>query len=324
MKKPDQTSPVVQRDTQLFLRIGPEWFYYDTMEQPLGEGAMGTVYRGRGYATHEQVAIKRVKDYYANFPAIRERAKLEASLLFRHRNLVEMIGYCEVHPHHGPIFIVSKLVQGITLDRHVNAFLRSRPDPVKRICECIYPVLDALHYLHQQNIVHMDIKPSNIMVENGCNIRLMDLGIATTDADLGISQSGMVGTPKYAAPEQIYDENQPKPVIDATTDIYEIGVTLYELLSGYNPFDAATRDETICKQKTMILPASKSIPKSVLTVLRKATEKQQSARYKSALEFKQALQTAVLHRDERSVWWMPVLVVLAVAIIGLIVHYLCL
>ena len=98
---------IVQKGDEIYLCVNGEWFFYNQTEPPLGAGAMGTVYLGRSCQTQERVAIKRVVDKYANVPSIRERAKLEASLLFRHRNLVEMIGYCELNPYNGPIFIVS-------------------------------------------------------------------------------------------------------------------------------------------------------------------------------------------------------------------------
>lgn len=306
--------------SRVYMCVGNQWFFYDQMERPLGAGAMGTVYIGRSYQTNEPVAIKRVVDRYANIPAIRERARLEASLKFRHRNLVEMIGYCEYNPYEGPIFIISRLVQGITLDEHINRFLRQRPDSVKRICETIFPVLDALDYLHTKGIVHMDIKPSNIMVENGCNIRLMDLGIATTHSDLGISAPGMVGTPKYAAPEQIYEEGQPQVKIEPSTDIYEMGITLYELLSGFNPFDSEDRDETIQRQRTLVLPASANIPSPILDVLRKATEKVQSHRYQSASEFKMALIQALLKSTpKKNIGWIIAAIAIPVTIILVII-----
>lgn len=153
---------IVQKGDEIYLCVNGEWFFYNQTEPPLGAGAMGTVYLGRSCQTQERVAIKRVVDKYANVPSIRERAKLEASLLFRHRNLVEMIGYCELNPYNGPIFIVSRLVQGITLDEHVNTHLRNRKDAVKRICESLYPVMDALDYLHQKGIVHMDLNSATL------------------------------------------------------------------------------------------------------------------------------------------------------------------
>ena len=188
---------------------------------------------------------------------------------------------------------MSRLVQGITLDEHVNTHLRNRKDAVKRICESLYPVMDALDYLHQKGIVHMDIKPANIMIEHGSNIRLMDLGIAYTPDSVSMTSPGLIGTPKYAAPEQIIEPGQVQLTVDKTTDIYELGVTLYELLAGYNPFDSSTREETIQRQRMEVLPDIQGVPKAVVDVLRKATEKQQNERFQSSGEFKMALQKAL-------------------------------
>ena len=170
-----------------------EWFYYDVREQPLGNGAMGTVYFGRSFSNHRKlVAIKRVSDKMAENPRVRKRAKDESAFAFRHQNMVEMIGYCENHPDKGPIFIISNLVQGVTLDKHVITTLNNMPDRVNRIMRCAIPVLDALEYLHGKEILHMDIKPTNIMVENGRNIRLMDLGIACVSTSLDSSKGGLL------------------------------------------------------------------------------------------------------------------------------------
>ncbi len=303
---------VVQKNDRLFLYVNGDWIYYDMNERPLGEGAMGVVYLGRSSRTNEKFAVKRVVDYYAGNPSIRERARQEASMLFRHRNLVEMVGYCEVNPYSGPIFIISRLVQGVTIDRYVDTFLRKRPDAMQRISKLMFPVFSALEYLHSNNIVHMDIKPSNIMVENGSNVRLMDLGIATTDSAMELIGTGVIGTPRYAAPEQIHDDKQRFP-INATTDIYELGVTLYELLAGFNPFDSNTRDETLARQKSMILPESSRITKPVLKVLRKATAKVQSDRFQTVREFRFALNEAL---NEKTV--NPMIKVLAGIGIGLL------
>lgn len=314
---------VVQKGNDIFLRIKNEWFTYNVLSHPLGSGAMGTVYLGRSCQTHEKVAIKRVVDRYADVPAIRERARLEASLLFRHRNLVEMIGYCECHPSKGPIFIISKLVSGITLDKHVAQHLRNRPDFVQRICHTIYPVLDALEYLHSKNIIHMDIKPSNIMIESGANIRLMDLGIAYTYSTAGlISASGLVGTAQYAAPEQIINTKETQVPINKTTDIYELGMTLYELLAGTNPFDSPTQEETLRKQMNGVLPAIEGVPLTVMQVIWKATEKEQAMRFPSAREFKMALQNALCLPPPPPPWFKILLIGGAIGIVLFIIGIL--
>lgn len=295
-KREQKSQPkVAQRGKEIYLQVGNEWFVYDTTSVPLGSGAMGVVYLGRSCQTNEKVAIKRVLDQYANIPSIRERARLEASLLFRHSHLVEMIGYCECNPLTGPIFIISKLVSGITLDKHVSLHLRNRTDFVEKICQTIYPVLDALDYLHANNIIHMDIKPLNIMLENGANIRLMDMGVAFARNKTGqMSTSGLVGTAEYAAPEQIIDISAARNTIDKTTDLYELGMTLYELLAGANPFASGTMEEILEKQKHQLLPAIEGVPRKVMEVIWKATEKVQSKRFQSAKEFKTALQQALI------------------------------
>lgn len=286
-----------QKGDIVFLRSGRDWFAYDCKSKPLGSGAMGIVYRGWRVADNRPVAVKQVTPRYAEIESIRKRARLEASMLFSHPHLVEMLGYCEWAPDHGPIFIISVMVNGMTLDEHVEAHkMREKPDAEKRICETVYPVLDALDYLHSKNIIHLDIKPSNIMLENGYNIRLMDLGIANVDDIIEMTSPGVFGTPPYAAPEQFVSQGKSRLEIDSTTDIYELGVTLYEMLTGVNPFRAQTMDQMGVKHRTEILPPANGISKYVLEVLRKATSKAKEDRYRSAREFKLALQDALKPR----------------------------
>jgi serine/threonine-protein kinase len=267
---------------------------YDRSKDPIGAGAMGTVYYGFMCGTNVPVAIKKVKDEFANEPGIRNRACLEASLMFRHRNLVEMLGLCEWQQGSGPIFIVSKFVRGENLDKFVKQKLSGIPQHrrIKTICDMVLPIFDALHYLHSSNILHMDIKPSNIMVENGCNIRLMDLGIANVDAYETASRS-MMGTPKYAAPEQ-FGEKGSLETIDSRTDIYELGVTIYELLCDENPFYCNDFNELIEKHKTLLLPYNKNVPPAIIEVLRKAAHPNKSFRYANILEFRNAFKNSLV------------------------------
>lgn len=285
---------IIQQGNILYLKSGEEWFAYDWTKAPIGNGAMGTVYKGWRTSDNRPVAIKQVIPKFAEIPSIRQRAKLEASMLFSHQHLVEMLGYCEWSPDHGPIYIISALVNGITLDTHVRIHkFREKTDSTKRICETIYPVLDALTYLHSKDIIHLDIKPSNIMLEDGCNIRLMDLGIAFTHDAVKITSPGILGTPEYAAPEQVLNPGETHLDIDKTTDLYELGVTLYELLAGSNPFNAPTIEQTIIKHQTETLPPIDGVSKYVMAVIHKVTSKKKSDRYQSAQEFKKALQEAL-------------------------------
>jgi len=293
---------VVQKpdDPNIYLYVVNEWFCYNTQSEPLGNGSMGTVYLGYRMQNGERVAIKRVKDSFSNNYSIRERAKQEASLAFRHPNLVEMLGYCEYAPNYGPIFIISKFIYGITLDKHVKTYLNDREDRVYKICNCILSVLDALDYIHSRGVVHRDIKPINIMVENGMNIRLMDLGIARMNQGNKFSAYGFVGTPQYAAPEQIIRDANSSVQINASTDVYELGITFYELLAGKNPFDCESEVMTLTKQMTEKLPSNSEIPRKLMQVICKATEKPQIKLYQSAREFKTAIQNAM--QVNQSIW----------------------
>ena len=285
-------SNIVVRGNEVYLRLcntpTEEWYYYDASKKPLGAGAMGTVYQGRSCPkpnhpyVPELVAIKCVKECFANIPAIRERAHLEADLAFRHRNLIEMLGYCENDHNSGPIFIVSRLIQGVPLSKHVEIF-KNRPDRVQRICNCALPVMDALTYLHDKNIIHMDIKPSNIMVENSSNIRLMDLGIAYTLGAISPVHGGLLGTPGNAAPEQSVEKGQTELSVNNTTDIYELGATIYELLSGHKPYDKDPER----------LDWIEKVPRAVMLVIGKSLKRDQAERYQTAAEFKAALKEAL-------------------------------
>ena len=133
------------------------------------------------------------------------------------------------------------------------------------------------------------------MIENGSNVRLMDLGIARMNGGNKFSSFGFIGTPEYSAPEQVLrEQNGTNVQINATTDIYELGITFYELLTGENPMSCKSEAETLTKQMKAQLPANSMIPRRLMQVLWKATEKEQSNRYQTALEFKQAIQAALL------------------------------
>ncbi len=287
-------------DPYLYLYVMGEWYCYNPADMPLGSGAMGDVYKGYRCRDGMVIAVKRVKDAFANNKMIRERAKQEASLAFRHPNLVEMIGYCEYAPETGPIFILSNFVQGKNIDEYVKGFENS-PHRTEKICGAICAVLDALDYVHSRGVIHRDIKPSNIMIENDSNVRLMDLGIARMNAGNKFSSFGFIGTPEYSAPEQMQREQNGTIVqINATTDIYELGITFYELLNGSNPMSCNTEVETMTRQMKENLPASERIPKKRMQVIWKATEKEQSNRYQTALDFKHAIQAALLPEPSKS------------------------
>lgn len=281
----------VRQGNLVYLLAGGEQFVFDTSRIPIGEGAMGTVYAGQSCVNGRKVAIKMVNPAYADIPSVRNRAREEAMLRFRHPNLIETIGLCEP-AQTGPIFIVSNFVSGISIDEHVNRNLRPLGNYVDRVCRTMFPVLDALTYLHTgaRPIYHLDIKPSNIMVENGnSNVRLMDLGIAFTRDTHDITSAGLLGTPGYAAPEQNVKVGQ-HLAVNATTDLYEFAVTLYELLAGRKPSDNSSPEP---------IPG---VNRQLMAVLTRAMSDSQSARYGSASELKAAITEALSVKENNNRW----------------------
>lgn len=307
---PQTVSDNIQYDPRtgdVMLYCTGEWFIYNVNDAPMGRGGMGDVLRGYSMRDRRMVAIKRVHDRYADIPEIRRRARLEAGLAFRHPNMVEMIGCCESFSGVGPMYIISNFVRGTNVDRFIadNLGGLEKKQRESRIVSLVIPVLNALEYIHRQNIVHLDIKPSNIMVENGRNVRLMDLGIALTsqpvatgmDMSGDASGSGLMGTPKYAAPEQFVSDGYSQ--IDARTDIYEFGVTLYELISGVNPFISNSLSEAIEKHRNYILPPAAAITAPMLEVLRRAANPDRARRYANVAELRTALQNAMLQPESK-------------------------
>lgn len=257
-----------------------ETFVYDVRQKPVGRGAMGTVYMGVSTRDRRPVAIKMVNPQYANIPSVRRRARQEADLQFRHPHLIEMLGCCDFGTPQGPMYIVSNFIKGITLDEHVKQNLANFPDRVNRVCQSVMPVLEALDFLHEKNIYHLDIKPGNIMVENGRNIRLMDMGIANARGEAEITSAGLLGTPGYAAPEQYVEPGKPMQ-IDGRTDIYELGVTLYELLAGEKPNPQS--------------PAHiRGVNNAVMKVIWQAMAHNPDHRFQTARQMHQALQQAIV------------------------------
>lgn len=269
---------------------GERFSYYQCDDFRIGKGAMGEVFKGwRADNPEHKVAIKKVYTKHSENPHIRRRAKHEASLRIDHPNIVKMLGYCEFDRARGSIYIVSDLVRGNTIK-----IFCSNIDPsvrVEIVSNMICSVLDALTCLHSQMppIFHRDIKPSNIMVENGRNVRLMDLGIATSDGVSLGTLDGFIGTEAYASPEQISSARFGK--VNATSDIYSLGITFYELLTGINPISEGAKNqiEVFDRQVSMPLPYNEIIPKKLFKVILKATAKEQSHRFQNATDFKDAI-----------------------------------
>lgn len=279
-------------------------YIYDSTAPLIGRGGMGEVYKGFNCVNGEAVAIKRIHDQIANNPSVREKARREAKLAFSHPNIVEMLGFCETRCGVGPIFIISRMFNGVNVDTYLSRIIKapSNKECAQRIVRLFLPILDGLQYLHSNNMCHLDIKPSNVMVDNHSIIKLMDLGITnvySTSLDDDYGELSVLGTPRYAAPEQFTIPGKQRMCPCFASDIYEFGVMLYEILSGTKPFAGNSLMEVAKLHFTTSLSKSNNIPSAIMTELLKATSFNISERHNSVQELKLALENALLKGNKK-------------------------
>lgn len=291
------------------------YYEFDPTDEPLGQGGMGKVYKGRcvdeNTGNTHSVAIKFM---YSDLPPYAiEKARREAAIHFRHDNLIEMLGFIETESksvlgepqlrYH----VVSELLEGVSLDKLFKGKLTDQngkfvpfaeklhkdyqQDVNHFTIEVIRNVLSGLMTMHDAGFIHRDIDPTNIMVTSNGHIKLIDFGIAKkmnslTSHDKHLTQAGQfVGKPEYAAPELILgaidEQNQ-------TTDIYAVGILMFQCLVGHVPFEG-DRSDVLQKQLHSSLPLKLIKNKRLRQIVAKATEKSRSKRFQSAAEFRVAL-----------------------------------
>ncbi len=198
----------------------------------LGSGGMGTVYRARDLELDEDVALKVVRAEIVS-PTDLERFRREVKLSRRvtHRNVARVF---ELGEHQGMRFFTMELVEGESLRSRLDRGGRLEIGEVVTIGACVCRGLAAAH---EVGVLHRDLKPDNVLVARDGRVAITDFGIASSlDASGRAGESSFVGTPHYMAPEQV-DGSRP---LDARTDVYALGVMLYELLTGSPPFTGAT------------------------------------------------------------------------------------
>lgn len=214
----------------------PKRFGPYQIQRPLGEGGMGIVYLAERQDLGTQVAIKLLRDAWLS-PARRERFTLEQRTLARlnHASIARL--YDADTSRDGTPFFVMEYVEGVPL----TDYCKERSCSLEMRLLLFQQVCSAVIYAHQHAVIHRDLKPSNILVKNDGTVRLLDFGVAKQLENLGQDvQQTMTGlrlmTPAYASPEQICGEP-----VGVQTDVYSLGVILYELLTGSVPFDFANR-----------------------------------------------------------------------------------
>jgi serine/threonine protein kinase len=243
-------------------------------------GGMGVVYRARDTVLDRQVALKLI--HGGGNAELRRRFEREAQILARishHRNIVTIhdFGHLEEPP-----FIVMELLQGQPLDQAITATptmtLRERIGVVRQ-------ALAGLECAHNADIVHRDIKPSNLFVTTDGEVKILDFGVARIEGGPVIT-SQIIGTCFYMSPEQLHS-----PEVDGRSDLFSLGVTLYELIAGVRPFDGPTQAATITRilnDEADLAPIRMHAP-TLIPILRKALAKEARNRYQSAADFASAI-----------------------------------
>lgn len=300
-------SIVVDQD-RVFLKVENEWFFYFKKRAQVGIGGMGSVLLGYSCNSNMQVAIKRIHPEFFNRNSIRERIRLESKLTFAHPNLVETLGCCEVPGEKGPIFIVSKYIHGQTIDIYVNTSFTNAESKITHIIPLLKQLASAIDFIHSMGIIHLDIKPSNIMIERGSTVKLLDLGIAEIANNGNKTHGyGVHGTLGYAAPEQHLDKDNPELKVDIHTDIYGLASTTYSLLTGHTPDKSTPEDYH-------------TIRPSMQEVFDKALSKVKEKRHDSAKEFVGDLETAIEkdYREKNDKKWNILLGILCISAISII------
>jgi len=265
--------------------VGP----YRIVEQ-LGSGGMATVYKGYQPSLDRYVAIKVMHPMFKGNPQFFERFKREARIVAKleHPNIIPIHDFNE---HKGEPYLVMRYVEGDTLKPR----LEGQPMPPNDVLRIIRPVCSALNYAHNQGVLHRDIKPSNIMVTTDGTIFVTDFGLArmVEAGESTLSQDMMVGTPQYISPEQAQGVKE----LDGRTDIYSLGVVLYEMLTGRVPFSADTPFATVHDHIYTPLPPPSSvnpnINPAVERMLLKALAKDPQDRYATAKDLLEAVEVSL-------------------------------
>jgi serine/threonine-protein kinase len=266
------------------------------IEELVGQGGMGKVYRARHLTLDKPVCLKLLKPALLEDPTLVGRFEREAKAASRlnHPNSIAVLDFGRLEERGGTLYIAMEYVQG----KDLRIVLRDDwPLPEDRLARIMGQVLAALGEAHAQNVVHRDLKPENIMVEQRRAqpdfVKVLDFGIAKIlDSDLpGLTRSDVVcGTPQYMAPEQATGSS-----LDARCDLYAVGVILYQLVTGHLPFDGSNSMEVLTKHVNELpLPPSQrtagvSVSAALERLILRAMAKDPAERPQSALEFREEL-----------------------------------
>lgn len=251
----------------------------------LGRGGTGVVYKAFDRVLRETIAIKTLKPEYASHPELMERMRQEILLArdLDHPNILKIyhLGECA-----GKKYLAMKWIEGLTLARMIA---RDGALPIPRVIELSGKIASALEAAHARKIIHRDIKPHNILIDQGGEPYLLDFGLARLLSSPGMTRSGVfIGTPDYASPEQA---NAFPP--DERSDLYSLGVVMYEMATGRRPFAGSGR-EVLDLHRSASPPDPAGIrpdlPRPLSGIILSCLEKRLEDRIQSARRLRQSLE----------------------------------
>ena len=257
------------------------------IESLIGVGGMANVYKGRDIRTNNAIAVKVLKEEFLDNEELVRRFKNESKAIsiLDHPNIVKVY---DVSVTDQLQYIVMEYIDGITL----KEYLKQRGGALtwKEVIHFATQVLSALEHAHSKGIVHRDVKPQNIMLQADGSIKMMDFGIARfSRAQSQTVSDKAIGSVHYISPEQAKGDHT-----DARTDIYSVGVMLYEMLSGHLPFDGSGTVSIaimqISEKPKPLAQVAPNVPEGLRQITEKAMEKDPADRYQSAAEMLAAIQ----------------------------------
>ncbi len=274
--------------------VGKHFGGYEILER-IGKGGMATVYRSRQVSMNRIVALKILPRHFLQDDAYLQRFEREVKIIsqLEHRNIIPVYDYGEEKEQ--PFIVMRYMPAG-----SVSDLLGRGPLTIEATQKIIEQIAPALDYAHTKNVLHRDLKPSNILMDDDGGAYITDFGIArivgTGSQGNTITTQGVIGTPSYMSPEQAQGKD-----MDGRSDIYALGVMIFEMTTGRRPFENETPYGVAVMQVTAAPPAPRSINPNLSgameQVILKSLKKNPSNRYQAAVQLAEALKLAIERPD---------------------------